>query len=64
MERFMDVYNRVKADYVDNWENTVRQPQGNYPSLVGVVYFNQVEVYPWPENFGLPDWRVRNRVLD
>ena len=53
-----------KADYVDNWENTVRQPKGNYPSLVGVVYFNQVEVYPWPENFGLPDWRVRNRVLD
>lgn len=53
-----------KADYVDAWENTVRQVKPEYPSLVGVVYFNQVEVYPWPENFGLPDWRVRNRVLD
>lgn len=51
-------------EYVDAWENSVRQAREEYPSLVGVVYFNQPEVYPWPEGFGLPDWRVNERVLD
>jgi endoglucanase len=51
------------SNYVDNWENTVRKARPEYPNLVGVVYFNQREVYPWPENFGLPDWRIQNRVI-
>lgn len=49
--------------YVDAWENSVRVQRDEYPQLVGVVYFNQREVYPWPENFGLPDWRINNRVI-
>ena len=52
-----------KLDYVKMWENSVRQEKPQYPSLVGVVYFNQHEVYPWPEGFGAPDWRVKNQVL-
>ncbi|KFE35873.1 glycoside hydrolase family 26 protein [Thioclava atlantica] len=49
--------------YVDMWKNRVRQEMPEYPNLVGVVYFNQVEVYPWPEGFGTPDWRIKNQVL-
>ena len=52
-----------KQDYVTMWDNSVRLEKAEYPSLVGVVYFNQPEVYPWPEGFGMPDWRVKNQVL-
>lgn len=50
--------------YVEMWDASVRQEKPEYPSLVGVVYFNYPEVYPWPEGFGFPDWRVKNQVLD
>ncbi len=50
-------------DYVNAWENSVRVTRPEHPSLVGVVYFDQREVYPWPENFGLPDWRINNRII-
>jgi endoglucanase len=53
-----------KAPYVDTWKNSVRAINPEYPSLVGVVYFNFPEVYPWPEGFGTPDWRIKNQVLD
>jgi endoglucanase len=53
-----------KAGYVDTWKNAVRQVKDEYPQLVGVVYFNYPEVYPWPEGFGAPDWRMKNQVLD
>ncbi|MBR9651455.1 glycoside hydrolase family 26 protein [Thalassovita aquimarina] len=52
-----------KEAYVKDWENSVRQVKEQYPSLVGVVYFNYPEVYPWPEGFGRPDWRVKNQIL-
>lgn len=51
------------ADYVAAWENSVRQDYPQYPLLQSVVYFNQREVYPWPDGFGLPDWKVSDRVL-
>lgn len=50
--------------YVEMWDESVRQDKPEYPSLVGVTYFNYPEVYPWPEGFGLPDWRVKNQVLE
>jgi beta-mannanase len=28
------------------------------PLLKGVIYFNDREVYPWFNNYGLPNWRV------
>lgn len=52
------------AAYVDAWENDVRRARPEYPSLVGVVYFNQKEVYPWPDDLGYPDWRVEFRVTE
>ncbi len=53
-----------RQDYVDLWKNSVRQVKEAFPQLVGVVYFNYPEVYPWPEGFGAPDWRMKNQVLD
>lgn len=53
-----------KREYVEAWDNEVRQAKPEYPSLVGVAYFNYPEVYPWPEGFGMPDWRVKNQILD
>ncbi len=50
--------------YVEDWENAVRQIYPQFPDLVGVIYFNQHEVYPWPDGYGLPDWRVDKRVLE
>lgn len=53
-----------REDYVESWNNAVRQEKPEYPALVGVVYFNYPEVYPWPEGFGMPDWRVKNQILE
>jgi endoglucanase len=56
-------------DYVDAWDDAVHQPQPDKPLLVGVAYFIQQEVYPWPNRHAaepvpgagnlLPDWRSR-----
>ncbi len=54
---------RGDQEYVAKWDNEVRQRNPKFPNLVGVVYFNQREVYPWPDNYGLPDWRVNEHVL-
>ncbi len=48
--------------YVNAWENTVRQDYADFPNLIGVVYFNQKEVHPWPDGFGFPDWKVAERI--
>ena len=53
-----------KEAYVNSWENAVRVPRPDLPNLVGVIYFDQREVYPWPENYGLPDWRINNRIIE
>ncbi|MEA2781215.1 MAG: hypothetical protein QOK29_2759, partial [Rhodospirillaceae bacterium] len=44
--------------YVANWANSVTVRDAQFPELKAVVYFNDKEVHPWPENYGLPDWRV------
>lgn len=51
------------ADYVAAWEETIRSLGEEFPELTAVVYFNQTEVYPWPDGFGLPDWRIDGRTI-
>ncbi|MGC9418531.1 MAG: glycoside hydrolase family 26 protein [Rhodovulum sp.] len=51
-------------DYVDKWNGEVRQIYPQFPNLVAVVYFNQVEVYPWPDGYGLPNWKFEGRVIE
>ncbi len=50
--------------YVQQWavESLLKYPQ--FPELIGVSYFNDKEVAPWPEPYGLPDWRVTNNILE
>jgi endoglucanase len=52
------------AEYVAAWEAELRAARPEMPQLVGVVYFNQQEVYPWPDGFGLPDWTPAGRVIE
>lgn len=51
------------APYVELWESQVRLARPEMPLLVGAVYFNQPEVYPWPDDYGFPDWRPDFRTL-
>ncbi|WP_338723690.1 glycoside hydrolase family 26 protein [Devosia sp. XK-2] len=44
--------------YVRQWAESVTRRHAEFPGLTAVVYFNDREVYPWPDDFGLPDWRV------
>ena len=52
------------AAYVAAWEAEVRKDRPDLPLLVGAAYFNQREVYAWPDGVGLPDWRVEHRVIE
>ncbi len=47
------------AAYVAAWDAAVRRAQSDFPALVGIVYFHDREVYPWPDGFDRPDWRER-----
>lgn len=51
------------ADYIALWESQVREARPDLPLLVGAIYFNQREVYPWPNDVPLPDWRIDERLL-
>lgn len=44
--------------YVKSWAETVTQKHAEFPLLTDVVYFNDREIYPWPDGYGRPDWRV------
>jgi beta-mannanase len=50
--------------YVRNWAAEANKPHPEFPTLTAVVYFNDLEVYPWPRDVGRPDWRVANHPLD
>jgi hypothetical protein len=30
--------------------------------LAGVVYYNEVETFPWPGPYGTPDWRILSKL--
>lgn len=50
--------------YFDTWYEDVRQDIEGLTELVAVIYFNQTEVYPWPDDYGLPDWRFDHNILE
>lgn len=52
------------SDYVAKWVDDVRQDVEGLTELVAVIYFNQTEVYPWPDGYGLPDWRFGHNILE
>jgi endoglucanase len=44
--------------FLDDWYNSIRRADDRFSNLRAVVYFNRQEVWPWPDDFGLPDWRI------
>lgn len=48
------------ASYIRNWADNVARRHSAFPELQTVVYFNDREIYPWPNGFGRPEWRVVN----
>lgn len=50
--------------HVTEWDDAVRNTATKYPALESAVYFNQQEVYPWPDGFGLPNWRRTANVVN
>ena len=48
-------------DYVRSWAKAVAAPHPEFPMLTALVYFNDKEVSAWPQNFGLPNWRIGNQ---
>jgi len=49
--------------YVAKWNNEVRQDLDGFSVLQAVIYFNQHEVHPWPDDYGLPDWQFPVNAL-
>ena len=50
-------------EYVTNWAEDVTSVGSEFPDLTTVVYFNDKEVWPWPDGYGLPDWRITEQIL-
>ncbi|GLS39404.1 glycosyl hydrolase family 5 [Mesorhizobium tianshanense] len=50
--------------YVRNWAENAAKPNPDFPQLTGVVYFNDRDVYPWPGDYGRPNWRVGGPALN
>lgn len=46
------------ASYVNGWAENVAKRHAEFPALTAVVYFNDREIYDWPDGYGRPDWRV------
>jgi endoglucanase len=46
-----------ESAYLEEWHTSVREPDDRFSELASVIYFAQQEVWPWPNDFGLPDWR-------
>jgi len=46
------------AVYVHQWASTLTDRRPEFPLLTAVVYYDRKEVHPWPDHYGLPDWRV------
>jgi endoglucanase len=45
-------------EYLASWAQDVTANYPQYAELKEVIYFNDKDVWRWPHNLGLPDWRV------
>ncbi|KGD96650.1 glycoside hydrolase family 26 protein [Rhizobium sp. YS-1r] len=50
--------------YVRNWAESVTKRYAEFPALSAVIYFNDREVYPWPDGYGRPDWRIARQTIN
>ncbi|WP_051661005.1 glycosyl hydrolase [Bosea sp. 117] len=52
------------AAFEARWHADMLAVGPEFPGLTAVVYFNEVEPYPWPEPYGRPDWRLQNNLVN
>jgi beta-mannanase len=50
-------------DYMKRCLDEARSASTTFSSIKGVIYFNEVETYPWPGAHGVPDWRVMSKLF-
>jgi beta-mannanase len=51
------------AVFAQQWAQQALAETRGLPRPIAVVYFNAVEVAPWPKGLGLPDWRVNHNIV-
>jgi len=49
--------------YMKSCLDEARSASATFSSIRGVIYFNEVETYPWPGADGVPDWRVMSKLF-
>jgi beta-mannanase len=50
-------------EYMKRCLNEARSASATFPRIKGVIYFNEVETYPWPGAHEVPDWRVMSKLF-
>lgn len=40
-----------------------REDLRRFPDVAALIYFNDVETWPWPQHYGRPDWRIDNASM-
>lgn len=50
-------------EYVKRCRDEVNSAPSVFPKLAGVIYFNEVDTFPWPHPYGHPDWRVFSALV-
>jgi len=56
--------NAVQSPQIQrHWFASMCRHMDDFPLLEGVVYFNEVEPWYWPDGYGSPDWRIDPAML-
>lgn len=49
--------------YVQHCLEEARNSKADYPKVAGLVFFNDVDTWPWPKAYGYPDWRIFSTMV-
>jgi beta-mannanase len=50
-------------DYMKRCLDEARTASAAFSRIKGIIYYNEVETYPWPGAQGMPDWRVMSKLF-
>lgn len=49
--------------YVRRCRKEARNAKADFPKIAGLIYFNDVDTWPWPKAYGYPDWRIFSKMV-
>jgi beta-mannanase len=49
--------------YLKRCLEEARTASVGFPGIKGVIYFNEVETFPWPGRHAIPDWRIMSKLF-